>query len=161
MTPDPTADELVEMTEMAAEEVRRFGIEPRIALLSHSNFGSSELGSAQKMRDAVRMLHEKRPDLMVEGEMHGDAAISEQVRNHIFPNSRMSGPANLLILPNLDAANIAFNLLKAMAEGLSVGPILLGANQPCHIVTPSVTSRGIVNIAALGVVDAQAISTLV
>ncbi len=155
VTPDPSAEEVVEMTLLAAEEVRRFGIQPKVALLSHSNFGSRPTPSACKMREALAILHERVPDLEVEGEMHGDAALSEEIRSRIFPASRLAGTANLLVMPNLDAANIAFNLMKVLGEGLSVGPILMGAAQPAHILTPSATVRNIVNVTALAAVDAQ------
>ncbi|MEX0921782.1 MAG: NADP-dependent malic enzyme [Rhodovibrionaceae bacterium] len=155
VTEDPAPEELVEMTCLAAHAVRRFGIAPKIALLSHSNFGSSEAKSAEKVRQAMRLLHERYPDLEVEGEMHADAALSEQIRQHVFPNSYLSGAANLLILPTLDAANIAFNMVKVLGDGLPVGPILIGAAQPAHILTPSVTARGIVNMSAVAVVEAQ------
>jgi malate dehydrogenase (oxaloacetate-decarboxylating)(NADP+) len=155
VTPDPTAEEIAEMALMAAAHVRRFGSEPKVALLSHANFGSADTPSARKMRAALALLHAQAPDLEVEGEMHGDAALNEELRQRIFPNSRLKGSANLLILPNLDAANIAYNLIKAMANGLSVGPILIGPARPAHILTPSVTARGIVNMSAVAVVDAQ------
>ncbi len=155
VTPDPTAEEIAEMTLMAAAHVRRFGTEPKVALLSHANFGSADTPSARKMRAALALLHAQAPDLEVEGEMHGDAALNEELRQRIFPNSRLKGSANLLILPNLDAANIAYNLIKAMANGLSVGPILIGLARPAHILTPSVTARGIVNMSAVAVVDTQ------
>ncbi len=152
---DPTADQLAEMTLRAAEAVRHFGVEPKVALLSHSNFGSSDAASAQKMRDAYALLRERAPGLEVEGEMHADAALSEEIRNRIFPHARFRGAANLLVLPNLDAANIAFNMLKVLGEGLAIGPILLGIARPAHIVTPSVTVRGLVNMTAIAVYDAQ------
>jgi len=155
VTPDPSPDEIVEMTLTAAEEVRRFGIEPKVALLSHSNFGSEGTPSALKMREALRRLHERAPKFEVEGEMHADAALSEEIRDRIFPSSKLKGRANLLVMPTLDAANIAFNAIKVLGEGLSVGPILLGAALPAHILTPSVTARGIVNMTAVAVVDAQ------
>ena len=155
VTPDPSAEEIVEMTRMSAEHVQRFGVEPKIALLSHSNFGSSDTASARKMRAALAMLHAQHPELEVEGEMHPDAALSEAIREHIFPNSHLKGPANLLIMPSLDAANIAFNLVKSVGEGLPIGPILIGAAAPAHILTPSVTARGVVNMSAIAVVDAQ------
>ncbi|MDN3516678.1 NADP-dependent malic enzyme [Aquisalimonas lutea] len=151
---DPTAQQLAEMTILAADEVRRFGITPKVALLSHSSFGSSDAASAVKMREALELIEARDPNLEVEGEMHGDAAISEEIRHRIFPNARLKGTANLLILPTLDASNIAFNLLKATSEGVSVGPILLGANQPAHILTPSVTVRGVINMTALAAVEA-------
>jgi malate dehydrogenase (oxaloacetate-decarboxylating)(NADP+) len=152
---DPTAEQVAEMTVRAAEAVRHFGVEPKVALLSHSNFGSSDASTARKMREALRLLTERAPGLEVEGEMHGDAAISEEIRQRIFPNSRLKGSANLLVMPTLDAANIAFNLLKALGDGLHVGPILLGVRQPAHIVTPSVSVRGLVNMSAVAVYDAQ------
>jgi malate dehydrogenase (oxaloacetate-decarboxylating)(NADP+) len=155
VTPDPTAEEIVETTLMAAEEVRRFGIVPKVALLSHSNFGSSDTPSALKMREALRLLHARAPTLEVEGEMHADSALSGEIRHRIFPNSKLTGRANLLIMPSLDAANIAFNMVKVLANALSVGPILLGAALPAHILTPSVTARGVVNMTAVAVVDAQ------
>lgn len=152
---NPEVEELVEMTVLAAEAVRRLGITPKIALLSHSNFGSHHDEEACKMRRAVRILHDSYPDLEVEGEMHADAALSEEIRSNVFPNSRLKGAANLLIMPRLDAANIAFNLLKVAGEGLPVGPLLIGTNRPAHVVTPSVTARGVVNVSALAVVEAQ------
>ena len=157
VTPDPDAEHIAEMTLLAAEEVRRFGLVPKVALLSASNFGSIELPSARKMQRALALLHERAPDLEVEGEMHGDAAISEEIRLRVFPNSRLHGPANLLIMPTLDAANIAFNLLKnAAGDGVTIGPILLGAARAVHILTPSATVRRLVNMTALAVVDANA-----
>ncbi|QIT53784.1 NADP-dependent malic enzyme [Aquisalimonas sp. 2447] len=152
---DPTAQQLAEMTILAADEVRRFGMTPKVALLSHSSFGSSDAASAVKMREALQLIEARDPNLEVEGEMHGDAAISEEIRQRIFPNARLKGTANLLILPTLDASNIAFNLLKATSEGVSVGPILLGTNRPAHILTPSVTVRGIINMTALSAVEAS------
>ena len=156
VTADPGVEELVEMTLLSAATVRRFGETPKVALLSHSNFGTANTDSAVKMRDAVALLKERAPGLEVEGEMHAHAALDETVRLRIFPNSRLQGPANLLILPNLEAANNAFNLLKAIGDGLPVGPILVGAAQSAHVLTPSVSARGIVNMSALAVVDAQA-----
>ncbi len=152
---DPDAEEIADTTLLAADEVRRFGIEPKVALLSHSNFGSSDYPSAVKMREVLRLLNERAPDLEVEGEMQGDAALDEDIRLSLFPRSRLQGVANLLVCPSLDAANIAFNLLKVAADGLHVGPMLLGTTRPAHILTPSVTARGIVNMAALAAVDAQ------
>ena len=152
---DPSAQQLAEMTILAADEVRRFGMTPKVALLSHSSFGSSDAASAVKMREALQLIEARDPNLEVEGEMHGDAAISEEIRQRIFPNARLKGTANLLILPTLDASNIAFNLLKATSEGVSVGPILLGTNRPAHILTPSVTVRGIINMTALSAVEAS------
>ncbi len=143
------------MTAQSAAHLRRFGITPKVALLSHSNFGTADTPSALKMRDAARLLHERYPDLEVEGEMNADAATDEVFRTRVFPSSRLSGRANLLIMPSLDTANIAFNLLKGLGEGLSVGPILVGAGAPAHILTQSVTARGVVNMSAVAVVDAQ------
>ena len=152
---DPSAAQLAEITLRAADMVRIFGVEPKVALLSHSNFGSSELPSAAKVRAALALLRQQAPMLEVEGEMHGDAAILEEVRNRLFPNSLLSGSANLLMMPNLDAANIALNLLTALGDGLAIGPILLGASRPAHIVTPSTTVRGLVNMTAIAVYHAQ------
>ena len=155
VTPEPSAQEIVEMTVHAAAHLRRFGIEPKVALLSHSSFGSRDTPSALKMREALKVLHADHPDLEVEGEMHADAALDEAVRQRTFPSSRLTGQANLLIMPNLDAANIAFNLVKALGDGLPVGPILIGTAAPAHILTPTVTARGVVNMSAIAVVDAQ------
>ena len=153
---DPSPDELAEITLLAADEMRRFGLTPKVALLSHSSFGSSTHPSARKMQAALALINAMDPDLEVEGEMHGDAALSEEVRLGAFPNSRLKGEANLLIMPTLDAANIAFNLLKAAAgSGVTLGPILLGVAKPVHILTPSATVRRIVNMTALTVVDSQ------
>ncbi len=157
VTPDPDAEHIAEMTMLAAEEVRRFGMVPKVALLSASNFGSLDLPSSRKMQRALAFLHERAPQLEVEGEMHGDAALSEEIRLQVFPNSRFRGQANLLIMPTLDAANIAFNLLKTAAgDGVTIGPILLGAARSAHILTPSATVRRIVNMTALTVVDVNA-----
>ena len=158
VSPDPSAEELAEMTQLCACQVRRFGIEPKIALLSHSNFGSSNTASARKMRDALTILRQEAPDLEVEGEMHGDTALSEALRMRIFPHSRLKGSANLLVMPTLDAANIAYELIKAMTDALPVGPILVGGAKPAHILTPSVTARGVVNMTAVAAVEAQQIS---
>ena len=155
VTPEPSVQEIVEMTVHAAAHLRRFGIEPKVALLSHSSFGSRDTPSALKMREALKVLHADHPDLEVEGEMHADAALDEAVRQRIFPSSRLTGQANLLIMPNLDAANIAFNLVKVLGDGLPVGPILIGTAAPAHILTPTVTARGVVNMSAIAVVDAQ------
>jgi malate dehydrogenase (oxaloacetate-decarboxylating)(NADP+) len=153
---DPTPEQLAEMTVLAAEVVRGFGIVPKVALLSHSSFGSSDAPSARKMRAALALILARDPDLEVEGEMHGDAALSSDVRDTAFPNSRLKGDANVLVMPTLEAANISFNLLKTAAgDGITVGPILLGAAAPVHIVTPSTTSRRLVNMAALTVVEAN------
>ena len=157
VTPDPDAEHVAEMTVLAAEEIRRFGIAPKVALLSASNFGSMGLASALKMQQALAILAERAPELEVEGEMHGDAALSDELRRKVFPGSRLRGEANLLVMPTLDAANISFNLLKiASAENVTIGPILLGAARPVHILTPSATVRRIVNLTALTVADANA-----
>jgi malate dehydrogenase (oxaloacetate-decarboxylating)(NADP+) len=157
VTPDPDAEHVAEMTILAAEEIRRFGIVPRVALLSASNFGSVDLPSARKMQQALGILNERMPGLEVEGEMHGDTALSEEIRARVFPHSRMRGEANLLVMPTMDAANISFNLLKvASSDNVTIGPILLGAARPVHILTPSATVRRIVNMTALTVADANA-----
>ncbi|WP_274628982.1 NADP-dependent malic enzyme [Arvimicrobium flavum] len=152
---DPTAAEIVEMTLLAAEEIRRFGIEPKAALLSLSNFGSRRSDSGRKMREAVEIIHRIVPDLECDGEMHADAALSEVLRNRVYPHSKITGEANLLVFPNLDSANITLNAVKQMTDALHVGPILLGTDKPAHILTPSVTSRGVVNMTALAVVEAS------
>jgi len=149
---DPSAEEIAEMTLLAAEEVRYFGIVPKVALLSHSNFGSHDDASAHKMARARELLEQQAPELEVEGEIHGDAALSEAMRTQIMPASRLKGQANLLVMPNLDAANIAYNLLKMTAgEGVTIGGILLGANKSAHILTSTATARRIVNMSALAV----------
>ena len=154
---NPTAEQICEMAILASEEIRRFGLTPKVALLSHSSFGTSKAPTAVKMREALALIEATAPDLEVEGEMHGDAALSEDVRNATMPGSRLKGEANLLIMPNLDAANISFNLLKTSAGGgITIGPILLGAAKPVHIITPTATVRRIINMTALAVVDAQA-----
>ncbi len=154
---DPTALELAEITVMAAEEMMRFGIHPKAALLSHSNFGSSNQPSAIKMRDTLALLREQAPWLEVDGEMHGDVALDGDARAALMPNSTLSGDANLLVLPNIDAANIAYNLLKTAAGGnIAIGPVLLGAAKPVHVLTASTTVRRIVNMTALTVADANA-----
>jgi malate dehydrogenase (oxaloacetate-decarboxylating)(NADP+) len=157
VTAEPDAAHIAEMTMLAAEEIRRFGIVPKVALLSASNFGSVDLPSARKMQQALAILADRAPDLEVEGEMHGDTALSDEIRQRVFPHSRMRGAANLLVMPTMDAANISFNLLKvASAENVTIGPILLGAARPVHILTPSATVRRIVNMTALAVADANA-----
>ena len=153
---DPTAEQLAEITTMAAEEMMRFGIKPKVALLSHSNFGSSNLPSALKMRQALALLRDKAPWLEVDGEMHGDVALDPEARINVMPNSTLGGEANLLVFPNIDAANIAYNLLKTAAGGnIAIGPVLLGADKPVHILTASATVRRIVNMTALTVADAN------
>jgi len=161
VNPDPTPEQIAEMAVLAAEEVRRFGFVPRVALLSHSNFGSADSASARKMRQALARVEARAAELdfplEVEGEMHGDAALSLDMLHQVMPHARLTGEANLLIMPNLDAANIAFNLLKVTTgQGITVGPILLGAAKPAHILTPTSTVRRIVNMTALAVVDAGA-----
>ncbi len=154
VNPDPTPPQLAEIALLAAEEIRRFGVTPKVALLSHSSFGSSPHPQAKKMQAALALINAMDPDLEVEGEMHGDAALDESVRMAAFPNSRLKGEANLLIMPTVDAANISFNLLKVAAGfGVTLGPILLGVAKPVHILTPSATVRRIVNMTALTVVD--------
>jgi malate dehydrogenase (oxaloacetate-decarboxylating)(NADP+) len=154
---DPDAEQIAETTLLAADEMRRFGIAPKVALLSASNFGSLRTASAAKMRQARELLVQRAPQLEIEGEMHGDAALSEDIRLRVFPNARLRGEANLLIMPTLDAANIAFNLLKTAAgAGVTIGPMLLGAARAVHILTPSATVRRIVNMTALAVADANA-----
>ncbi len=150
---NPTAEHLAEITLLSADKLRRFGIEPKVALLSHSNFGTENTPSAAKMREVLAILEAWAPGLEVEGEMHADAALSTFIREEIFPNSRLKGAANLLIMPGLDAANIAFNLLKVAAGGVVLGPILLGAAKPVHIVTPSITVRGLLNMTAIALTD--------
>jgi malate dehydrogenase (oxaloacetate-decarboxylating)(NADP+) len=154
---DPSADQIAEMTLLAAEEVQRLGLKPSVALLSHSSFGSSDAPSAQKMRDALAVVLEKAPGLAVEGEMRADSALSKAIRDNEFPDSRLTTDANLLIMPNVDAANITYNALRVTAGGgITVGGILLGAAMPVHIMTPSSTVRRIVNMTAVAVADAGA-----
>jgi malate dehydrogenase (oxaloacetate-decarboxylating)(NADP+) len=152
---NPTAMEIAEITKMAAEKVRIFGIKPRIALLSHSSFGSYQDDSAIKMKEALEILREQSPELEIEGEMTAEMALNEEYRKQLFPNSRLHGPANLLVAPNLDAAHIAFGMTRAISTAVGVGPILLGAGRPAHVVTHSVTARRIMNMTAIAVVDAQ------
>jgi malate dehydrogenase (oxaloacetate-decarboxylating)(NADP+) len=154
MNMDPTAEQIAEMTCLAAKAVAGFGLVPKVALLSHSSFGASHSPSARKMRQALALIRAADPALEVDGEMHADAALSEAIRERQMPGSTLSGVANLLVLPNLDSANIAFNLVKAAADGLPVGPLLLGMSKPAHVLVPSVTARGIVNMTALAVVEA-------
>jgi malate dehydrogenase (oxaloacetate-decarboxylating)(NADP+) len=154
---DPTAEELTEITVMAAEEMMRFGFKPKAALLSHSNFGQSNQPSAVKMRRVLELLQTEAPWLEVDGEMHGDVALDGHMRAEIMPNSTLAGDANLLVFPNIDAANISYNLLKTAAGGnIAIGPVLLGAAKPVHVLTASTTVRRIVNMTALTVADANA-----
>ncbi|MBX4335636.1 NADP-dependent malic enzyme [Bartonella raoultii] len=152
---DPSAEEIAEMTILAAQEIEAFGITPKAALLSHSNFGSKNTESAHKMRRATEILAKLYPNLEADGEMHGDAALSKVFRDRVFPDSRLKGEANLLVFPTLDAANITLNIVKNLTNALHVGPILIGASRPAHILTPSVTSRGVVNMTALAVLAAN------
>jgi malate dehydrogenase (oxaloacetate-decarboxylating)(NADP+) len=157
VTFDPTAEQIAESTVLAAEEIRRFGLTPKAAMLSHSSFGGGDTPTAQKMRAAIDLVRELAPGLEIDGEMQGDMALSEEIRRRALPDNRLKGSANLLIMPNLDAANISFNLLKAAAgDSITIGPVLLGAAKPVHIITPSSTVRRIVNMTALIVVDAGA-----
>ncbi len=150
-----TPEEMAEITIMAAEQVKLFGIQPKIALLSHSNFGSSDKFSAIKMRDTLEIIRNIAPDLEIDGEMHADLALSQELRDQILPNSTLKGEANLLIMPSLDAANISFNMLKVLGHGLPIGPILMGTNKSGHIVNQTATSRGLINMAAIAAVEAQ------
>ena len=145
------------MTLLAAEQVQRFGLKPSVALVSHSNFGTSDAPSAQKMRDALEIILSRAPDLDIDGEMQADAALSREVREREMPDSRLSADANLLVMPNIDAANIAYNALRVAAgNGITVGGMLLGTAKPVHLMTPSSTVRRIVNMTALAVADAGA-----
>lgn len=155
MNVDPSAEEIAEMTLLAAAEIRAFGLSPKAALLSHSSFGASNSPSARKMRQALGLIRAQDPDLEIDGEMHADAALSQAIRDKAVPHSKLIGTANLLVMPSLDAANIAFNLLKAAADGLPLGPLLLGMSKPVHVVVQSVTARGIVNISAVAALEAQ------
>ena len=152
---DPNPEHLAEITLLACDQLRRFGIKPQVALLSHSSFGSEDTPSAVKMRNVLAILRAWAPALEVEGEMHSDAALSTFIREEIFPNSRLKGQANLLVMPGLDAANIAFNILKVASEAVVLGPILLGAAKSVHIVTPSITVRGLLNMSAIALTDHQ------
>jgi len=154
VTVDPCAEEVAETAIMAANVVRRFGMTPRIAMLSHSNFGSRDNASARKMRQARAMVAERDPELAVEGEMHADAALSEITRDRVFPNAAYRGNANLMVMPNLDAANITYNMVKVLGDSLPVGPMLIGLTKPSHVVTESTSVRGIVNLAAIAAMDA-------
>ena len=154
--PDPTAEEIADMAVACADHVERFGIEPKIALVSHADFGAADTASAHKMRAALALIAERAPELEVDGEMAADTALSQALRDRVLPTSRLKGEANILIMPNLDAANIAFQFAKVLADALPVGPILIGPAKPAHILSPSVTARGIVNITAVAVVEAQA-----
>jgi malate dehydrogenase (oxaloacetate-decarboxylating)(NADP+) len=154
VTVNPSAEEMAETAFMASKIVKRFGMVPKVAMLSHSNFGSRNNESALKVRKAVQLVKERYPDLAVEGEMHADAALSEETRKRVFPNASYRGGANLMVMPNLDSANITYNMVKALGDGLPVGPMLMGLNKPAHVVTESTTVRGIVNLCAVAAVDA-------
>jgi malate dehydrogenase (oxaloacetate-decarboxylating)(NADP+) len=154
MVVDPTDAQITEMTLLAADAVRDFGIVPKVALLSHSAFGASDSDSARKMRRALQMIRIRAPELEIDGEMHADMALAEAIRDKAVPDGKLTGTANLLIMPTMDAANISFNLLKAAADGLPVGPMLIGMSKPIHVLVPSVTARGIVNLSALSVLAA-------
>lgn len=156
---DPSAEELSEMALLAAEEIKRFGVTPRIALLSHSNFGSNEHLEAKKMRKAAELIREKKPNIEVDGEMTADAAMSSRIRDLLHPESTLRNTANLLVMPNIGAANIAFNMAKILGDSVVIGPLLLGLKSPAHILVPSVTARGIINATAIATVAAQAIAT--
>ncbi|GGO83691.1 malic enzyme [Marinobacterium nitratireducens] len=155
VNPDPSTEEVVQATLLAAEEVRRFGIKPKVALLSSSNFGTNDLPDARKMREARALLAAEAPDLIVDGEMHADSALSEDLRSKVFPDSVLRGQANLLVMPNVEAAHIAYGLLKTLGSGIAIGPILLGASQPVHILSQSSTVRGIFNMTAVAVAGVQ------
>ena len=155
VNPGPSGEQIANITVLAAQNIRRFGIEPKIALLSHSNFGSSNRPTARKMREAVELIRKLAPDLQVDGEMHADAALSEELRDRLVKDSAFTGAANLLVMPSLDAANISYNLVRMLADGLAVGPMLLGMNQPAHILAEGVTARGIMNMTTVAVVEAQ------
>ena len=149
VTPDPTVEAIADMTVLAAREVARFGLKPKAALLSHSSFGNRETRSSRKMRDALALINKLDPELMVEGEMQANLALSPKAMAEQFPNSNLDGVANLLIMPDLDAAHISMNLIKMGAEGVPIGPILLGCDIAAHIVTPGTTVRGLVNMTAI------------
>jgi malate dehydrogenase (oxaloacetate-decarboxylating)(NADP+) len=152
---NPSAELIAKIAQMAAAKLRLFGIQPRVALISHSAFGSHQNKSASKMRRAMELLHEQDPELEVEGEMTADMALDETYRRHVFPSSRLRGPANLLVMPNLDSAHIAYNMARVISNSVTVGPILLGVQRPAHVLTPSASPRRVVNMTALAVVEAQ------
>lgn len=156
---EPDVDELVEMTALASQQLSAFGVRPKVALVSRSNFGTHDTAASLRMREAVKRLHVEYPDLEVDGEMHADAALSQELRDATYPGSRLTGAANLFIMPNVDAAHIAYNLLKSLGGGVTVGPILIGARMPVHVVTESITVRGLLNMTALTVAQAKAFQT--
>ena len=153
--PNPTAEQIAEIAILCAEEVQRFGIRPRVALLSYSNFGTSDLDSPVKMQVARKLIRERAPDLEVEGEMHADSALSEEIRSSLFPNSLLEGQANLLVMPNLDAANITFNMFKVLGQGVSCGPIMVGLSGSAHVLTPAISVRGLLNMTAVASAKAR------
>jgi malate dehydrogenase (oxaloacetate-decarboxylating)(NADP+) len=153
--PNPSAEELAEMAALAAVHVQRFNIKPKVAFVSHSDFGSYDTESSRKMRRATALLREKHPEIEADGEMQGDTALLEAARKLVLPHSHLEGVANILIMPNLDTANVAYQMIKALADALPVGPILMGPSRPAHILTPSVTARGILNMTAIAAVEAQ------
>ena len=152
---DPTAEQIAEATLMASYRLKLFGIEPKVALLSHSNFGSHQDASALKMRRAFEIIRARMPKLEIDGEMMADTAWDEALRQRIFPNTRLKGRANLLVMPNLDAANIGYNMIRVATGGVAIGPILMGLDQPAHILTPASSSRRVVNMTAIAAVEAQ------
>ena len=154
VTPNPGAEELAETAILCAEEVKDFGLVPKVALLSHSNFGASDSESSQKVRDALEIIKREVPELEVDGEMRADAALSEKIRQRINPDAQLTGVANLLVLPNVDAANITVNMLKVLGGGVTVGPMLLGMAKSAHVVSSSSTVRGLVNMSAVAIVHA-------
>ncbi len=152
---DPSAEELADMAILSAQHVARFGIVPKVALVSHSDFGASDTATSLKMRRATQLILERAPELECDGEMEADTALSSIVRDRVLPSSRLKGEANLLVFPNLDAANIAYQFAKILADALPIGPILIGAARPAHILTGNTTARGLVNMTAIAVVEAQ------
>ena len=152
---DPSAEQIAESALQAAYRLRLFGITPKVALISHSNFGSVESPSARKMAQALQLILERSPKLEAEGEMHVDTALDPEIRERLLPDSRLEGSANLLVLPNLDAANTAYNLTRSMTDGIGIGPVLMGMAKPAHVLTPSATVRRVVNMTAIAAVEAQ------
>ena len=152
---DPTAEELAEITLMAAEEVRRFGIEPQVALISHSNYGTLNTPSAVKMRQVLDLVREQDPTLAIDGEMHANTALLPKVREELMPDSPLKGVANLLVMPNMETARISLNILQGTAQPITIGPILMGMNKPAHIITSASSVRRIINMVALAAVKAQ------
>jgi malate dehydrogenase (oxaloacetate-decarboxylating)(NADP+) len=153
--PNPSAEELAEVASLAAIHVQRFNMKPRVAFVSHSDFGSYDTDSSRKMRHATALLKEKHPEIEADGEMQGDTALSSAARKLVLPHSKLEGDANILIMPNLDTANVAYQMIKSLADALPVGPILIGPARPAHILTPGVTARGVLNMTAVAAVEAQ------